>query len=103
MRNRLTSREQQALKLFLAEFSGKEAARELGISERTYFTHKTNAMRKLNVRSDVALVKLALATGLEAELAGVPTAGTARRTRERRPTSAPTAGSSAVDEFLRSF
>lgn len=89
------------LKLFLAEHSGKEASRELGISVKTYCTFKKSAMRKLGVRSDVGLVKLALATGLECELAQVDTS--APVARERRPTPAPTAGSSAVDEFLRSF
>jgi DNA-binding CsgD family transcriptional regulator len=99
----LSLRERQALKLFLAEYSNKEAARALGIAEQTYSTYKRTAMRKLGVRGDVGLVKLALATGLEAELAGVSTVDPIRPSPQQRPTPARTADSSAVDEFLETF
>ncbi|MBS1952470.1 MAG: Two-component transcriptional response regulator, LuxR family [Cytophagales bacterium] len=55
----LTEREQEILKLIVKEFSNKQIADKLFISERTVETHRKNIFRKTNTSSLVGLVKFA--------------------------------------------
>jgi len=56
----LTDREQEIVKLIVKEFSNKQIAEKLFISERTVETHRKNIFRKTNTASLVGLVKFAL-------------------------------------------
>jgi two-component system, LuxR family, response regulator FixJ len=60
---RLTTREQEVLRLLLIGHSNKIVGLELGISERTVEVHRANIMRKLNVTNFAALIRLALEAG----------------------------------------
>ena len=60
----LTPRERQVLLLLMAELTQNEIAHELGITGKSVHTYKTNAMRKLDVSSNVGLVRRAIACGL---------------------------------------
>jgi DNA-binding NarL/FixJ family response regulator len=55
----LTEREQEILRLIVKEFSNKQIADKLFISERTVETHRKNIFRKTNTTSLVGLVKFA--------------------------------------------
>ena len=55
----LTDREQEILRLIVKEFSNKQIADKLFISERTVETHRKNIFRKTNTTSLVGLVKYA--------------------------------------------
>lgn len=55
----LTEREQEILRLIVKEFSNKQIADKLFISERTVETHRKNIFRKTNTASLVGLVKFA--------------------------------------------
>jgi DNA-binding NarL/FixJ family response regulator len=55
----LTVREREILKLIVKEFSNKQIAEQLFISERTVETHRKNIFRKTNATSLVGLVKFA--------------------------------------------
>ncbi len=55
----LTDREQEILRLIVKEFSNKQIADKLFISERTVETHRKNIFRKTNTSSLVGLVKYA--------------------------------------------
>lgn len=56
----LSVREFEVLKLFGEGLTNQEIADQLFISIRTVESHKTNIMRKLNVRTTVDLVKFAI-------------------------------------------
>jgi DNA-binding NarL/FixJ family response regulator len=56
----LTDREHEIVKLIVKEFSNKQIAEKLFISERTVETHRKNIFRKTNTTSLVGLVKFAL-------------------------------------------
>ena len=56
----LSTREIEVLKLFGQSFTNKEIADKLFISVRTVESHKTNVMKKLNLRTTVDLVKFAI-------------------------------------------
>ena len=60
----LTEREKEVLKLIAQEFSTKEIADKLFISENTVETHRKNIMAKLNAKNVAGLVKFALQVGL---------------------------------------
>ena len=60
----LTGRERQILSLLAQGCSGKELAPRLGLSEETIRTHIRNAMRKLDARTRVQAVVIALQRGL---------------------------------------
>ncbi len=60
----LTSRERQILHLVAEGRTSTEIAERMQISARTVETHRTNMMRKLNVRSKVELVRYALQRGI---------------------------------------
>lgn len=55
----LTEREVEILKLIEKEFSNKQIAEQLFISERTVETHRKNIFRKTNTNSVIGLVKYA--------------------------------------------
>lgn len=60
----LTSREREILKLIAKEFTNKEIAEELFISERTVETHRKNIFRKTGTNNLVGLIKFAYANNL---------------------------------------
>jgi DNA-binding CsgD family transcriptional regulator len=55
----LSSRELEIVQLVLRGKRSKEIALALGISEKTVFTHRSRAYRKLSLRSDRELFRLA--------------------------------------------
>lgn len=60
----LSERERQILNLIAKEFSNKQIAEKLFISERTVETHRKNIFRKTNTTSLVGLIKYAFANNL---------------------------------------
>jgi DNA-binding NarL/FixJ family response regulator len=62
--SQLSAREIEVLKLFCDGFSNQEIADKLFISIRTVESHKTNMMKKINLRSSVDLVKFAIRNNL---------------------------------------
>jgi DNA-binding NarL/FixJ family response regulator len=55
----LTDRELQIVKLIVQEFSNKQIAGQLFISERTVETHRKNIFRKTETNNIVGLIKFA--------------------------------------------
>lgn len=62
--SKLTERELEILKLITKEFSNKQIAEELHISERTVETHRKNIFRKTGTTSLVGLIKYAYANNI---------------------------------------
>lgn len=60
----LTKREIEILKLIAEGYSNTEIGQMLYISPRTVDTHRTNIMKKLNVKNIAGLIKYAIQTGL---------------------------------------
>jgi DNA-binding NarL/FixJ family response regulator len=60
----LTTRELEIVRLIVKEFSNKQIAEQLFISERTVETHRKNILRKTRVGSVVGLIKYAYANKL---------------------------------------
>ncbi|MCB9235026.1 MAG: response regulator transcription factor [Bacteroidia bacterium] len=60
---RLSPREKEVVGLIAREFSNKEIADHLHISERTVETHRKSIFRKTEAKSVVGLVKLAIREG----------------------------------------
>ena len=60
----LTGREREILKLISKEYSNKQIAEELSISERTVETHRKNIFKKTGTTSLVGLMKFAYANNL---------------------------------------
>lgn len=56
----LSVREMEVFKLYAEGFSNREIADKLFISVRTVETHKTNIMKKINIKTTVDLVKFAI-------------------------------------------
>ncbi len=61
----LTPREREVLKLISEGHSNKEGALRMGISPRTFESHRAEAMRKLGARNTAELVRAALLHSLE--------------------------------------
>jgi DNA-binding NarL/FixJ family response regulator len=59
----LSSREREVLQLIAWGYSNKEIASRLALSVKTVETHKANAMRKLDMRSRIEIVRFALLQG----------------------------------------
>jgi DNA-binding NarL/FixJ family response regulator len=59
----LTHRETQVLRLIAAGYGNKEIGAQLTLSAKTVDAHKTNAMRKLDLRGRIDIVKYALLQG----------------------------------------
>lgn len=62
--SQLSAREIEVLKLFCEGLPNQDIADKLFISIRTVETHKTNIMKKINLRSTVDLVKFAIRNNL---------------------------------------
>ena len=60
----LTAREREILKLIAKEYTNKDIAEELFISERTVETHRKNIFRKTGTNNLVGLIKFAYANNL---------------------------------------
>ncbi len=60
----LTTREREILQLISKEYSNRDIAEELFISERTVETHRKNIFRKTKTNSIVGLIKFAYANNL---------------------------------------
>ena len=63
-RKLLTDREREILKLIAKEYTNKDMAEELFISERTVETHRKNIFRKTGTNNLVGLIKFAYANNL---------------------------------------
>ena len=59
----LTEREAQVLRLIAAGYGNKEIGAQLSLSAKTVDTHKVNAMRKLDLRGRIDIVKYAVLQG----------------------------------------
>lgn len=60
----LTDREREMLKLIAEGYTAKEIADLLMLSVRTVETHKSNLMKKLNIRNKADLIKFAIRRGI---------------------------------------
>lgn len=60
----LTTREREILKLIAKEYTNRDIAEELFISERTVETHRKNIFRKTGTNNMVGLIKFAYANNL---------------------------------------
>lgn len=60
----LSEREREILQLIAEGFSNKEIGEKLFISHRTVDTHRTNMMKKLEIRNTAGLVSFALKNGI---------------------------------------
>ena len=60
----LTTREQEILRLVAYEFSSKEIASKLFISNYTVITHRQNLMLKLQVKNTAGLVRKGFEVGV---------------------------------------
>jgi len=60
---KLTSREEEVLRLLALGYSNKEIASSLSISVKTVETHRSSGMARLGLSSRAALVRFALAEG----------------------------------------
>jgi DNA-binding NarL/FixJ family response regulator len=58
-----TQREKEVLRLIALGYSNKEIASQMSLSVKTIEIHKANAMRKLNMRGRIDIVKFALLQG----------------------------------------
>jgi two-component system response regulator NreC len=59
----LTPREEQVLRLIAAGYGNKEIGVQLELSAKTVDAHKSNAMRKLDMRGRIDVVKYAVLRG----------------------------------------
>jgi DNA-binding NarL/FixJ family response regulator len=59
----LSEREEEILRLIAWGYSNKEIAARLDLSVKTVEAHKANAMRKLDMRSRIDIVRLAILRG----------------------------------------
>jgi two-component system, LuxR family, response regulator FixJ len=64
--NRLTPREREVLNQITAAASNKEAANNLGISQRTVEVHRIHIMQKLAAKNTVDLIRIVLSKGRRA-------------------------------------
>jgi FixJ family two-component response regulator len=68
----LTPRERAVMELVVMGLLNKQAAAQLGISEKTVKVHRSRVMDKMQVESLAALVRTAERIGLESSLTGAP-------------------------------
>ena len=59
----ISDRESEVIRLIAWGYSNKEIATRLGLSVKTVEAHKSNAMRKLNMRSRIDIVRYAILQG----------------------------------------
>jgi two-component system response regulator NreC len=81
----LTSREREILQLVAEGYSSTGIARRLAISARTAEAHLANAMRKLRLRNQAALIRYALSRGVLPPALPVPREMRGRRRGRQRP------------------
>ena len=62
-RGEMTGRESEVLRLIAWGFSNKEIATQLALSVKTVEAHKANAMRKMNMRGRIDIVRYAILQG----------------------------------------
>jgi two-component system response regulator NreC len=68
VKEKLTKREKEILRMISQELTTKEIASTLYISHRTVENHRNNIMKKLGIHTKVGLVKYAIQTGLVSEV-----------------------------------
>lgn len=61
----LTDREREILQLIVKEYTSKQIADKLFISEKTVNNHRSNILEKTGCRSTIGLIKFALKSGIE--------------------------------------
>jgi DNA-binding NarL/FixJ family response regulator len=66
MREILSRREQQIVKLITEGFSSREIAETLSVSPRTVEAHRANIYRKLGMHNLADLIKYAIKSGIAA-------------------------------------
>ena len=81
----LTSREREILQLVAEGYSSTGIARRLAISARTAEAHRANAMRKLRLRNQAALIRYALSRGVLPPALPLPREARVRRGGRPRP------------------
>jgi two-component system response regulator NreC len=59
----VTEREMEVLRLIALGYTNKEIAAQLGLSVKTIEAHKANAMRKMNMRGRIDIVRYAVLRG----------------------------------------
>lgn len=64
---KLTKRELEVLVLICMEISPGEISERLGISEKTYFNHRSSILLKTGGRTNIGIYKFALRNGLVAD------------------------------------
>ena len=64
LKNKLTRREREILKLIVQAKNNKEIGKELFISDQTVGVHRKNIMRKLGVRNSISLIRFAMDNNL---------------------------------------
>jgi two-component system response regulator NreC len=62
-RNELSDREEETLRMIAWGYSNKEIAAQLNVSVKTVEAHKANAMRKLDMRGRIDIVRFAILQG----------------------------------------
>ena len=62
-KKKLTDRESEVLRMIAWGYSNKEIAYQMDISVKTVEAHKTNAMRKMDMRSRIDIVRYAILQG----------------------------------------
>lgn len=63
-RGALSAREQEVLHLIAYEYSSKEIAAALHLSEQTIISHRKNIMIKLGVKNVAGMMRVAFGTGI---------------------------------------
>ena len=84
----LTPREQEVMALVVTGLLNKQAAAELGISEKTIKVHRARVMEKMGVESLAALVVVAERIGLSASASGAASAPEPSEPRPSHPSAA---------------
>jgi FixJ family two-component response regulator len=93
MLGRLTPREREVLDLAITGLLVKQIAARLGTAEKTVKTHKARLMRKMQVRSTLALVQLLITAGL------MPAPWARQRARNSPQLESPTASDNLADRW----
>jgi two-component system, NarL family, response regulator NreC len=62
-KNEPSERESQVLRMIAKGYSNKEIAAQLTLSVKTVEVHKANAMRKMNMKSRIDIVRYAILQG----------------------------------------
>jgi len=60
----ITSREKEILTLIVEEYTSKEIAQNLFLSQHTVISHRKNMMKKYHLKNTAGLVRLAFEIGV---------------------------------------